>query len=62
MLDGEHRTSMSDIGIAQRLHHSTFTVKSRDRDILEKMALHSRLEIVANSYENNGSSELTCLS
>jgi DNA-binding NarL/FixJ family response regulator len=62
MLDGEHRTSMSDIGIAQRLYLSTFTVKSRDRDVLEKMALHSRLEIAANSYEHNGSSELTCLS
>ena len=45
---------MSNKGIAQRLNLSIFTVKSHIHNILEKMALHSRLEIATHSYENKG--------
>ena len=38
--------------IASRLNLSTYTVKSHIHNILEKMALHSRLEIAAHTYEN----------
>ncbi|MBP1658052.1 MAG: hypothetical protein H6Q31_2653, partial [Bacteroidetes bacterium] len=31
-----------------------YTVKSHIHNILEKMALHSRLEIATHSYENKG--------
>jgi len=43
---------MSNKEIAQRLNLSTYTVKSHVHNILEKMALHSRLEIALSSYEN----------
>lgn len=43
---------LSNKGIAQRLSLSTYTVKSHIHNILEKMALHSRLEIATHSYEN----------
>jgi len=33
---------------------SIFTVKSHIHNILEKMALHSRLEIATHSFENKG--------
>jgi len=36
--------------IAQRLHIATHTVKSHVHNILEKLALHSRLEIAAYAY------------
>lgn len=45
---------MSNKEIAQRLNLSTYTVKSHIHNILEKMALHSRLEIATHSYENKG--------
>jgi DNA-binding NarL/FixJ family response regulator len=43
---------MSNKEIAQRLNLSTYTVKSHIHNILEKMALHSRLEIAMHSYQN----------
>jgi DNA-binding NarL/FixJ family response regulator len=46
--------AMSNKEIAQRLNLSTYTVKSHIHNILEKMALHSRLEIATHSYENKG--------
>ena len=45
---------MSNKEIAQRLNLSTYTVKSHIHNILEKMALHSRLQIATHSYENKG--------
>jgi DNA-binding NarL/FixJ family response regulator len=45
---------MSNKEIAQTLNLSTYTVKSHVHNILEKMALHSRLEIATHSYENQG--------
>ena len=44
--------AMSNKEIAQRLILSTHTVKSHIHNILEKMALHSRLEIATHSYQN----------
>jgi DNA-binding NarL/FixJ family response regulator len=46
---------MSNKEIAQRLNLSTYTVKSHIHNILEKMALHSRLEIATHSYQNKQS-------
>lgn len=46
--------AMSNKEIAERLNLSTYTVKSHVHNILEKMALHSRLEIAAQSYETRG--------
>jgi DNA-binding NarL/FixJ family response regulator len=46
---------MSNKEIAQRLNLSTYTVKSHIHNILEKMALHSRLEIATHSYNHKGS-------
>ncbi|CAG1771625.1 partial Transcriptional regulatory protein LiaR, partial [uncultured bacterium] len=43
---------LSNKEIASRLNLSTYTVKSHIHNILEKMALHSRLEIAAHTYEN----------
>lgn len=43
---------MSNKEIAQCLNLSTHTVKSHVHNILEKLALHSRLEIASHSYEN----------
>jgi DNA-binding NarL/FixJ family response regulator len=45
---------MSNKEIALRLNLSIFTVKSHIHNILEKMALHSRLEIATHSFENKG--------
>lgn len=42
---------MSNKEIAQRLNLSTYTVKSHVHNILEKMALHSRLQIAAHFRE-----------
>jgi DNA-binding NarL/FixJ family response regulator len=43
---------MSNKEIAQQLNLSTYTVKSHVHNILEKLALHSRLQIATHSYEN----------
>jgi DNA-binding NarL/FixJ family response regulator len=45
---------MSNKEIAQRINLSTYTVKSHIHNILEKMALHSRLEIAMHSFEDEG--------
>ncbi len=45
---------MSNKEIAHRLNLSTYTVKSHIHNILEKMALHSRLEIAVHTYDNTG--------
>lgn len=45
---------LSNKEIAQRLNLSTYTVKSHIHNILEKMALHSRLEIATHSYKDKG--------
>jgi DNA-binding NarL/FixJ family response regulator len=45
---------LSNKEIASRLNLSTYTVKSHIHNILEKMALHSRLEIAAHTYEHEG--------
>jgi DNA-binding NarL/FixJ family response regulator len=45
---------MSNKEIAARLNLSVFTVKSHIHNILEKMALHSRLEIASYSYRTRG--------
>jgi DNA-binding NarL/FixJ family response regulator len=45
---------LSNKEIAARLNLSIFTVKSHIHNILEKMALHSRLEIASYSYRNKG--------
>ena len=44
--------AMSNKEIAQRLNLSTHTVKSHIHNILEKMALHSRLQIATHSLDN----------
>jgi len=42
---------MSNKEIAQRLNLSTYTVKSHVHNILEKMALHSRLQIAVSTRQ-----------
>ena len=44
---------MSNKKIAQHLNLSPYTVKSHVHNILEKMALHSRLEIATQSHNND---------
>jgi len=44
---------MSNKEIAMSLSLSTYTVKSHIHNILEKLALHSRLEIATHSYAND---------
>jgi len=41
---------LSNKEIAQRLNISTFTVKSHIHNIMEKLTLHTRLEIANYSY------------
>ena len=43
---------MSNKEIAEHINLSIYTVKSHIHNILEKLALHSRLEIATYSYEN----------
>lgn len=45
---------LSNKEIAQRTYISTYTVKSHIHNILEKMSLHSRLQIATYSYETKG--------
>ena len=42
---------LSNKEIAQRLNIATYTVKSHVHNILEKLALHSRLQIAAHAYK-----------
>ncbi len=42
---------MSNKEIADRLHLATHTVKSHVHNILEKLALHTRLEVAAYAHE-----------
>lgn len=44
---------MSNKEIAKHLHVATHTVKSHVHNILEKLALHSRLQIAAHTHQNN---------
>jgi RNA polymerase sigma factor (sigma-70 family) len=44
---------MSNKEIAQKMHISTYTVKSHIHNIMEKLALHTRLEIANYSYSKN---------
>jgi len=46
---------MSHFFFTQRPTPAPYTVKSHIHNILEKMALHSRLQIATHSYENTGS-------
>jgi DNA-binding NarL/FixJ family response regulator len=41
---------LSNKQIAQKIHVSTYTVKSHIHNIMEKLALHTRLEIANYSY------------
>jgi len=43
---------MSNKEIGQKIHVSTYTVKSHIHNIMEKLALHTRLEIANYSYTN----------
>ena len=44
---------MSNKEIGQKIHISTYTVKSHIHNIMEKLALHTRLEIANYSYTND---------
>ena len=44
---------LSNKEIAARLHLATYTVKSHVHNILEKLALHSRLQIAAHAHRMN---------
>ena len=44
---------MSNKEIGQKIHVSTYTVKSHIHNIMEKLALHTRLEIANYSYNDN---------
>jgi DNA-binding NarL/FixJ family response regulator len=44
---------MSNKEIAHRLHIATHTVKSHVHNILEKLTLHTRLEVAAYAHEGN---------
>ena len=46
---------MSNKEIAQRLNIATYTVKSHVHNILEKLALHSRLQIAAHAHKSSAS-------
>jgi len=48
---------LSNKEIARRLHIATHTVKSHVHNILEKLALHTRLEIAAYAHGGEGSSK-----
>jgi DNA-binding NarL/FixJ family response regulator len=46
---------MSNKEIAQRLNIALYTVKSHVHNILEKLALHTRLQIAAHAHKGDGS-------
>jgi DNA-binding NarL/FixJ family response regulator len=45
---------LSNKEIAQRLHLATSTVKSHVHNILEKLALHTRVQIAARAHRAGG--------
>lgn len=45
---------LSNKEIAQRLNIATYTVKSHVHNVLEKLALHSRLQIAAYAHKSSG--------
>jgi len=49
---------LSNKAIAARLHIATHTVKSHVRNVMEKLTLHTRLQIAAYSHKENGASSL----
>ena len=50
---------MSNKEIGQKIHISTYTVKSHIHNIMEKLALHTRLEIANYSYSNDTLNTIT---
>jgi DNA-binding NarL/FixJ family response regulator len=50
---------MSNKEIGQNIHVSTYTVKSHIHNIMEKLALHTRLEIANYSYNNETVKSIT---
>ncbi|HEX6316589.1 MAG TPA: response regulator transcription factor [Gemmatimonadaceae bacterium] len=50
---------LSNKEIAARLHIAVHTVKSHVHNVLEKLALHSRLEVAAFSHASGGSKTVT---
>ncbi|MBZ0179914.1 MAG: LuxR C-terminal-related transcriptional regulator [Melioribacteraceae bacterium] len=44
---------MSNKEIGSKMQISTFTVKSHIHNIMEKLSLHTRLEIANHSYNSN---------
>jgi DNA-binding NarL/FixJ family response regulator len=44
---------MSNKEIAQRLHIATDTVKSHVRNVMEKLALHTRLQIAVYAHRQD---------
>jgi DNA-binding NarL/FixJ family response regulator len=50
---------LSNKEISSRLHIAVHTVKSHVHNVLEKLALHSRLEVAAFSHASGGSKGLS---
>ena len=50
---------MSNKEIGQKIHISTYTVKSHIHNIMEKLALHTRLEVANYSYSNETVKSIT---
>jgi DNA-binding NarL/FixJ family response regulator len=51
-ITGHIADGMSNKEIAQRLNIATYTVKSHVHNILEKLALHSRLQLAAHAHKS----------
>ena len=49
---------LSNKEIAQRLHIATYTVKSHVHTILEKLALHTRLQIAAHTHRSDAATDV----
>ena len=52
-------TGMTNKEIGQKIQVSTFTVKSHIHNIMEKLALHTRLEIANYTYTDEGLNQIT---